>query len=813
MRNAVLICVIILLAIGCSTKKDAAVNRFYHKTNAKFNPLFNGEEALRYGLLDITLNHNDNYWLRLPVDPYVLPEAYAAEDVTPNEFFDRVQGKAVLTVQKHSMLIKGEQRNNQIARAYLLLGKGRYYSGKYLQAIEAFTYLIKNMSGDDLSIVAELWRAKSYLALGQHDRAARELFNIAQSGLLNNNQYAISQAALADALLREEKDSLATEFLTKAFAIEKSASKRGRYAFLLGQIYEDLNYSDSAIVAYQHVLDLNRRLPRKLWIHARLAQLKNNKPKDEETLKAYQRLLRSDEDRRFRDKIHYFYGTYLLKGKDTINAETELKASLQTKTNDKYLKSLIYEQLALNRLDQVSFVKAGAYLDSTLHNLKTETKRYRKVARKRKKLDDIINYEKTITETDSLLRLIDMPEEAQKAVVNAYIEKIIAEKEKAEAQAKGGSNVLATKLGDFYFYNSRQVSKGKIDFQQKWANIALADDWKYDPTKSIPAEEETSEVESIAEVIDPKLNPKTYLSQIPPPEARDSLQRLQNEAYFQAGLAYKEQFLINSFAIDRFNSLLAANPDMSYIPPTLYHMYGLYNDNPAQQRKWRSKILASYPESDYAKIIQSPDILAETLLANQAEINAAKAQFKAQEFKAVIAQSEYFIPQLTDKELQAEWALLRATAIGRLDGLKAYKEALTSIVQTYAKTNGAQKAQAQIDGFDVYNDIALRTNEKAKFIIIRSFKDREQSEEDKAWLEAWLAEEGIEDLLRVSIDVFDRDVETLVIHGFLSINSAKETVEILRKNNSHLLASKNIVISASQYRNAFVSKRLEQLEN
>jgi hypothetical protein len=66
MRNAVLFCVIILVAIGCSTRKDAAVNRFYHKTTAKFNPLFNAEEALRYGLLDITLNHSDNYWLRLP---------------------------------------------------------------------------------------------------------------------------------------------------------------------------------------------------------------------------------------------------------------------------------------------------------------------------------------------------------------------------------------------------------------------------------------------------------------------------------------------------------------------------------------------------------------------------------------------------------------------------------------------------------------------------------------------------------------------------------------------------------------------------
>ena len=789
------------------------MNRFYHKTNSKFNPLFNGEEALRYGLLDITLNHDDNYWLRLYVDPYILPVAYESEEVNTNEFFDRAQDKAILTVQKHSMLIKGAQRNNQIARAYLLLGKARYYNGKYLQAIEAFTYLVKNMSGDDLAVEAELWRSKSYLALGQHERAARELINIAYTGSLTNEQYALSQAALADALLREEKDSLATEPLRKAFASEKSAYKRGRYAYLLGQLYEDLNYADSAIVAYQYVLDLNRRLPRELWIHARLAQLKNNTPKDEATLKAYKQLLRSDEDRRFRDKIHYFYGTYLLKGADTVNAETELNASLQTLTNDTYLKSLIYEQLALNRLDQVAFVKAGAYLDSTLQNLKEGTRRFRKVTRQLKKLDDIIRYEKTITETDSLILLMDMPKDAQKAVVDAYIEKILADKEKAEAESKEGIGESIAMMGDFYFYNSRQVLNGKLRFQENWTNIALADNWKYNPTKSIASGEETLELEGVAETIDSALDPETYLSQIPPPEALDSLQLLQNEAYYQAGLAYKEQFLIKAFAIDRFNSLLAANPAMHYIPTTLYHMYELYNDNPTEQSEFRSRIIAEYPESDYAKIIQNPEVLAQTFTANQAAISAAKEKFKNQEFKAVIEESERFIPRLRDKELQAAWALLRATALGRLDGLEAYKKALTSLVQSYPKTEGSQKAQTQLDGFDVYNDSVLGAREKAKLVIVRTLEDREQSEADKVWLDTWLAEEGIEDLLRVSIDVFNRDVETLVIHGFLSLKSANEMAAILSKSNPRLLGSKNIVISASQYRNAFVRKRLEQLEN
>ena len=789
------------------------MNRFYHKTNSKFNPLFNGEEALRYGLLDITLNHDENYWLRLYVDPYILPVAYESEEVNTNEFFDRAQDKAILTVQKHSMLIKGVQRNNQIARAYLLLGKARYYNGKYLQAIEAFTYLVKNMSGNNLAIEAELWRSKSYLALGQHERAARELINIAYTGSLTNEQYALSQAALADALLREEKDSLATEPLRKAFASEKSAYKRGRYAYLLGQLYEDLNYADSAIVAYQYVLDLNRRLPRELWIHARLAQLKNNTPKDEATLKAYKRLLRSDEDRRFRDKIHYFYGTYLLKGADTVNAETELNASLQTMTNDTYLKSLIYEQLALNRLDQVAFVKAGAYLDSTLQNLKGGTRRFRKVTRQLKKLDDIIRYEKTITETDSLILLMDMPKEEQKAVVDAYIEKILVDKEKAEAESKEGIGESIAMMGGFYFYNSRQVLNGKLRFQENWTNIALADNWKYNPTKSIASGEKTLELEGVAETIDSALDPETYLSQIPPPEALDSLELLQNEAYYQAGLAYKEQFLIKAFAIDRFNSLLAANPAMHYIPTTLYHMYELYNDNPTEQSEFRSRIIAEYPESDYAKIIQNPEVLAQTFTANQAAISAAKEKFKNQEFKAVIEESERFIPRLRDKELQAAWALLRATALGRLDGLEAYKKALTSLVQSYPKTEGSQKAQTQLDGFDVYNDSVLGAREKAKLVIVRTLEDREQSEADKVWLDTWLAEEGIEDLLRVSIDVFDRDVETLVIHGFLSLKSANEMAAILSKSNPRLLGSKNIVISASQYRNAFVRKRLEQLEN
>ena len=812
MKKAILFLGLIMMVGACSTKKNGTINRAYHSTTSKFNPIFNGKEALRYGTLDITKKYQDNYWLRLSVDPYQLPDAFSEEE-SSNEFFDRAEEKATLTVQKHSMLIDGEQRNKQIAKAYLLLGKARYFNGSYLQAVEAFTYLIKNMGNSVEAIEAELWRAKSYLEMGQEARAIREFTNITQSGNLTTKQYAVAQSALADALLREEKEPLATQPLIRALATEKSAAKRGRYAYLLGQLYESLEYADSAIIAYQQVLDLNRRIPRELWIHARLAQLKNNQPKDDNTLLAYKKLLRSDEDRRFRDKIHYFYGSYLLKGQDTLGGEKELKLSLKTNTQDRYLKSLIYEQLAGNRIDQVAFVAAGAYLDSTLQNLENTTRRYRKLKRKRGKLSDIISYEKTIVESDSLLRLMNMSLAEQKLAVDNYIVKLKEEEAKIQALAKSQKASTTLLMGSFYFYNSRQVESGMREFQRNWGAASLADNWKYNLTSFRNVVQSTTTNETAESVENPAYNPQTYLTQIPPPEAADSIRKLQHEAYFQAGLAYKEQFGIAQTAVDRFTSLLDANPGERYVPPTLYHLYKLHSNNTRLQRTYGNQITSNYPESDYAKMIQNPVALAQTMEQNEAVLTNAKALLAAQEYVAVIAKSEQQIPMLTDKTLQAEWAMLRAVSLGRLDGLDAYKEALTVLMQTYPKTESAMRAKAQLDGFEVFNDLAAKDGEKAKLVFIRSSEQREQSEKDQKWIEKWIEEQGIANRLRISVDVFDRSTETLVIHGFGSEVSARETRNLMSMSNPRLIETKNIVVLASNYRNALINKRLEDLEN
>ena len=81
----------------------------------------------------------------------------------------------------------------------------------------------------------------------------------------------------------------------------------------------------------------------------------------------------------------------------------------------------------------------------------------------------------------------------------------------------------------------------------------------------------------------------------------------------------------------------------------------------------------------------------------------------------------------------------------------------------------------------------------------------------KKWLENFFKKLGVSDRIKVSVDLFNKNHDTLVIHGFISINSAYETVKLIEENNLRLLTEEKIVVLASNYRNALISKELEQL--
>jgi tetratricopeptide (TPR) repeat protein len=807
MRIVLVAVMVFFVLAGCSTRKDGFVNRAYHQTTTQYNVLFNGNEALNQGIEAQTEAHQPNFWTRLPLDPFSLPDIYET-DAPPNPNYTRAETKAVAAVQKHSMRIGGTQRNKQIDEAYMLLGKARFYNGRYLQAIEAFNYIIDQL-GDSNSIhAAQLWRAKTFLQLNQEERAAKELKNLIDNGALSMADTATAYAAYAQALLALDNAKEATTPLQKALQLEKDKNLVARYAYVLGQLYDALGHSDSATVAYQNVIDLNRKIPRTYWIHATLNQLNAGLLPETQTKTAYKRLTNNDENKKFLDKIHYSHAVFHMGLGDTLSTESLMNKSLRTGTQDNDLKGMVYETLADMHFDRALFLDSGAYLDSTMSVTDAKSRKFRKVKRKRDKLKDIISYENDIQVHDSILGLMDKSPEERTQFFADYIAQIKRKDsiQKAQEQQELAANVSFFG-NDFYFYNRTQLARGKSDFLRIWGDIALEDNWRYAKPKPIitPAERMLADTLSTEKTIEePRYLVETYLVQIPEEKARDSLEQVRNTALFQAGLAYKEQFLVFDLAKERLQRLLSRPSD--YTLPTLYHLYQIEQQTGGEKTShYKSRLLAEFPDSQYAKIIVNPTQVLEGEF--EAHYEEVKQMFATQKFESVIDKAAQAILGVQDQDLRARFALLRAEALGRLDGIEIYKAALKEVSTTYPKQAAGIDANARLRAIEQITKSSSATG-GYKLLFVTN---RDQHEQTKVLAQActdWIQTQSLNLVLSVSVDVYNRDSELLVVHGFTDASSAKDFNDQIQKELKELQTLKNFVVLTSQFRDALIFKDL-----
>ena len=302
MREIVVVLIVLMSVVSCSTRKDRAVNRAYHQTTTKFNVLFNGQEAIAAGVEAEVASHQPNFWEQLPIDPFPLVDLFTLNP-KENANFSRGEEKAVIAVQKHSMQFGNEQRNQQIDESYLLLGKARYYNGRYLQALDAFNYIIEQLPNTSSINEAQLWKAKVLIQLLQEQRAIAIFEELLSTVELSQSESADASAYLAKALLALNQPQKATQPLSNAAALTKDKTLRARYYYLLGQLYDQLQHKDSAAVAYQNIIDFNRRIPRTYWIHAKLNKLNTSQLDEKAVQKQYSKLTKNEENKRYLDKI------------------------------------------------------------------------------------------------------------------------------------------------------------------------------------------------------------------------------------------------------------------------------------------------------------------------------------------------------------------------------------------------------------------------------------------------------------------------------------------------------------------------------
>ena len=851
----------LLFLIACSTRKDTFISRNIHALSTKDNILYNGQIALDKGIIELKATYKDNFWENLPIERMQVNKDELKPGDAKNANFERSETKATKAIQKHSMNIGGSEKNPQMDEAYLLLGKTRYYDQRFIPALEAFNYILYKSPSSDKIHEARIWREKTHMRLENDALALKNLQAILKDIKLKNQIFADANATISQAFLNLGQKDSAVSKLKLATEFTKSKEEKARYRFILAQLYEDLGYKDSAFVAYQSVIDMNRKSPRQYVIHAKAkqAQLAGFEKTDSTSfLLKFNKLLKDRENRPFLDVLHHQMALYYDKNKKFESAKKEYNNSLKSKTGDIYTIASNYRNLADIYFNNAKYPIAGKYYDSTLVQLNARSREHKFIKKKRENLVDVIKYEGIATRNDSILNVVGLSELERIAYYEKYITKLKKEddlkkalaakealKEKNKANDASGLSGIDSKKppetisdmmppgamqavvntgkeSDFYFYNQKSVAYGKLQFKKIWGDRSYKNNWRLSSEKINTDGPDISNIrDSINSsdrgkdiALEEKYTTDFYLKDIPKNQSvLDSIAKERNFAYFQLGSIYKDKFKEYVLAANKFEQLLKNKPEERLILPSMYNLFKIYEIiNKEKALAMKERIISQYSNSRYAQILSNTNPEIARIDTPEKAYNKVYKLYESGDYRTVNTELEKAVDQFTGEQLLPKFELLKANTIGKLNGIVEFKKALNFVALNYPNNEEGKQAEGLIkkdvpvlEGFKFYSVAA-----KSWKILFRIKYDDEKNNKiliDK--INEFVATKKA-NKLSFSNDIYTMTDNFIVIHGIISQEFAKGITTILKDYKEYKISQTPIIISNYNYQVVQIHKNIEE---
>jgi tetratricopeptide (TPR) repeat protein len=730
-KKIIIILSVFTILTACSTKKNTVISRNYQALTTKYNVLFNGKKAFNLGVEAINYAYEDDWFKQLPIEPIKFEEE-EEEVIVPfgnsgigagfndpkgevkktNTPFDTAEEKAVKAIQKHGMKIEGEERNRQIDDAYLLLGKARYYDQRFIPAIEAFNYIITNYPFASLINETKIWRAKANTRIGNEEFAIASLkllLKVKDTAQVNlpDEIKELGYSALAMAYVKADSIQKAKKMLIRATRTLKNKEQGARNLFVLGQIYSLEDKKDSALVVFDKIINF-RKAPYKYKIHANIALAKNatNDASTLAILKKMQKLIKNRDNRAYLDELYYQVG-FLHEKKDSINSAIEYyNKSLRAPAASNIQKTFTYEKLGNINFKNSKYQLASSYYDSILKIAPdTLDLRIRRIKRKHKNLASLINFENTVTKNDSILKITSLSKAAQEVYFQKYID-ALKKKEEAAAQLKlnqetfgasFGGNSLQSNKGKWYFYNSQSLGFGKTEFQKNWGNRKLEDNWRW--FSKIATNSSTDKDSLQIEKKNLRYDLASYLKTIPTDTTViNALVVERNQALYELGIIYKEQFKNPKLAIERLERVASLAPTKELVLPINWHLQKVYTDLGDEEKttKHKNVILTDYSKTKFAQAIRNPNKpFEEEKSVNEIEKLYKEMYFlyKEEAFDETVIKINEILSTVQNSKLIPKFELLKAYAIGKYKDKESYKVAMNFVAVRYGNTIEGKQAK------------------------------------------------------------------------------------------------------------------------
>ena len=834
-----------------------------HALSTNYNILYNGQVGLDKGVLAVNANNDDDFWQLLPVEKMQIVEDFTSTTKSKNTDFELAETKATKAIQKHSMNIGGKEKNSQIDEAYLMLGKARYYDQRFVPALDAFNYILYKYPNSSRIYEAKIWREKTNMRLGNDALVIKNISKLLEDQDVKKQVFADANALLAASFLNlEEKDSAVAK-LKLAIEFTKVNQQRARYRFVLGQLYQELGYKDSAVTSYQSVIEMNRKAERKFVIqaHAKKAELFDYQSGDSVSfVKTFDKLIQDRENRPYKDLIFHQMAVFHDKQNNQKTALDFYNASLKTNSKDTYLVASNYRNLGNLYFRNAEYPSAAKYYDSTLVKLNTKTREFAKIQKIRSNLDEVILYEALAKQNDSILNVVAMNPADRKTYFEKYIvalkekdevKRLLEEKNKAKQENINRNNSMTSidaasgqepaksarkssmapptitsaasqpAAGVFYFYNPTTVAFGKVEFKKNWGERTLNGNWRIssgnaNSSLATASDEDKQSVEKEAEPnkIVEQYTADFYLKQLPTAQIElDSINKERNFAYYQLGIIYKEKFKENALAIAKLEQFLINNPEEKLTPPAMYNLYKLYQITDVNRAaEMKNNISAQFPDSRYAQIINNTN--PNGISQNETPESVYKKWYKLfqqEQFVTVLENADVLISQFSGDEIVSKFELLKANAIGKLKGLSAYKNALQVVADNYPNSEEGKNAQVILtEQIPFLENMEFKTTDSNnwKILFLVGSRDDKNTKALEEKIKLFIASENLQKLY-YSYDIYTEKENFITIHGIKSRVYSDEIALVLKENVKYKMAEPAIVISGDNYKVIQIKKNLE----
>ncbi len=608
---------VLLFCFGCSTQKDAGINRIYHQLNTKYNGLFYAQEYLKRGVKKINDSYRDNYSETLTIFQHT--DLKSAQSAQPQ--FDQAIKSATLAIKQHSMEIGGQEKNKLIGDAYLIIGQAKFYKQDYEAAINTFNYLIRKANNREMVVDALLWAARCHQELNNRQALEKHIYDLQENYILTKTQRSHLLAIKADNSINYKNYTVAKESINGFINLTKNKPQRARSYYILGQISLFFGEHNSARDYFGKVIKSNPNY--ELVFNAKLNRAKTFLPNDDnfDQLKSeLEKMLSDKKNKEYQDQIHFAIANMELKNNDTISAIRSLKKSAYLSINNDSQKTESHYILAKIFWKNKNYINSYNHCDSAHQLLSAEDTKYIEVKNMLRNSKKIAQKHIKINYNDSIINLALLPEKERNSIIDNYILELKTKEEQQNAldsdSRSTGSNFNSyeynrqtqnsmniTSGGGWYFYNPSAISLGYSEFMSRWGNRKLEDNWRrknknqINNPNDIFAEDSPDQPDAKE-----KYSRDYYLSKLPLSEEKRAILLSEIEAsYYDLSKIFKSELQDYTTTIYLYNELFERFPKTDYRQLIYFDLYNIYQvqEDSTRANNYLIKMEQEFPNSDY----------------------------------------------------------------------------------------------------------------------------------------------------------------------------------------------------------------------